>query len=105
MSTNSFAGAPDTFEPTPEFICSEVPFPTETDGQNPELCLYRARTMAMLKAYFRFSIEVGRLPSILGREFFRAKVTSYRMASFEDAVIFVHDVESRSNVWLFFISN
>jgi predicted DNA-binding protein (UPF0251 family) len=39
------------------------------------------------------SIEVGRLPSILGREFFRAHVTSYRVNTFEDAVIFVHDVE------------
>ncbi|HZU41553.1 MAG TPA: hypothetical protein VE994_02695 [Terriglobales bacterium] len=39
------------------------------------------------------SIEVGRLPSVLGREFFRAHVTSYRVSTFEDAVIFVHDVE------------
>jgi predicted DNA-binding protein (UPF0251 family) len=61
--------------------------------QDPELWLYRERTIAMLRQYFRLSIEVGRLPSILGREFFRSKVTSYRMASFEDAVIFVHDVE------------
>ena len=35
----------------------------------------------------------GRLPSLLGREFFRSKVTSYRVGTFEDAVIFVHDVE------------
>jgi len=58
-----------------------------------ELWLYRARTTALLRRYLRFSIEVGRLPSILGRELFRSKVTSYRMASFEDAVIFVYDVE------------
>jgi hypothetical protein len=38
-------------------------------------------------------VETGKLPSILGREFFRTHVTSYRMSSFEDAVIFVHDVE------------
>jgi predicted DNA-binding protein (UPF0251 family) len=36
---------------------------------------------------------VGRLPSLLGREFFRAKVTSYHISTFEDTVIFVHDVE------------
>jgi len=47
----------------------------------------------LLKRYLRISIEVGRLPSLLGRELFRSKVTSYRMSSFEDAVIFVHDVE------------
>jgi hypothetical protein len=62
-------------------------------GRDPDLWLYRERTIALLKRYLRISIEVGRLPSILGRELFRSKVTSYRMSSFEDAVIFVHDVE------------
>ena len=62
-------------------------------GRNPDLWLYRERTIALLRRYLRISIEVGRLPSILGRELFRSKVTSYRMSSFEDAVIFVHDVE------------
>jgi hypothetical protein len=62
-------------------------------GRNPDLWLYRERTIALLKRYLRISIEVGRLPSLLGRELFRSKVTSYRMSSFEDAVIFVHDVE------------
>jgi DNA-directed RNA polymerase specialized sigma24 family protein len=62
-------------------------------GRDPDLWLYRERTIAILKRYLRISIEVGRLPSLLGRELFRSKVTSYRMSSFEDAVIFVHDVE------------
>ena len=62
-------------------------------GRDPDLWLYRERTIALLKRYLRISIEVGRLPSLLGRELFRSKVTSYRMSSFEDAVIFVHDVE------------
>ena len=61
-------------------------------GRDPDLWLYRERTIALLKRYLRISIEVGRLPSLLGRELFRSKVTSYRMSSFEDAVIFVHDV-------------
>ena len=61
--------------------------------RDPDLWLYRERTIALLKRYLRISIEVGRLPSLLGRELFRSKVTSYRMSSFEDAVIFVHDVE------------
>jgi DNA-directed RNA polymerase specialized sigma24 family protein len=55
---------------------------------------YRDRTVALLKRYARASVEVGRLPSLLGREFFRSRVTSYSMTSFEDMVIFVHDVES-----------
>jgi hypothetical protein len=58
-----------------------------------ELPKYRQRTLGLLRRYFHSSIEVGRLPSLLGREFFRAKVTSYRITSFEDAVIFVHDIE------------
>ncbi len=32
------------------------------------------------------------MPSLLGREFFRTRVTSYHAGTFEDAVIFVHDV-------------
>jgi hypothetical protein len=55
--------------------------------------IYRGRTVAMLRRYMRYSIETGRLPSLLGREFFRAKVTSYTVVTFEDRVIFVHDME------------
>lgn len=62
-------------------------------GADPDLWLYRERTVGMLRRYLRISIEVGRLPSLLGREFFRTRVTSYRVSTFEDAVIFVHDVE------------
>jgi hypothetical protein len=61
---------------------------------SPELHLYRDRTRALLRRYFRMSIELGRLPSLVGREFFRSRVTSYRMHTFEDAVIFVHDTET-----------
>lgn len=60
---------------------------------DPELSLYRRDTIRLLRRYFRMSIELGRMPTVLGREFFRAKVTSYRMQSFEDVVILVHDVE------------
>lgn len=62
-------------------------------GRNQDLWLYRKRTERILRRYFRMSVEVGRLPSILGSEFFRTHVTSYSVSSFEDAVIFVHDVE------------
>jgi len=58
-----------------------------------ELSAYHDRTIALLRRYFRMSLEIGRMPSILGREVFRARVTSYRVHTFEDAVIFVHDVE------------
>jgi hypothetical protein len=55
--------------------------------------VYRGRTVAMLRRYMRTSIETGRLPSLLGKEFFRAKVTAYTVVTFEDRVIFVHDME------------
>ena len=58
-----------------------------------ELWPYRRRTAALLRRYFRASVEVGRLPSLLGREYFRTRVTSYTMRNFEDVVIFVTDME------------
>jgi len=58
-----------------------------------ELWPYRRRTIALLRRYARSSVEVGRLPSLLGREFFRSRVTSYTMRNFEDVVIFVTDME------------
>jgi hypothetical protein len=56
--------------------------------------IYRSRTVTMLRRYMRYSLETGRLPSMVGREFFRSKVTSYRVTTFEDRVIFVHDMET-----------
>jgi len=37
------------------------------------------------------------VPSLLGRELFRGHVSSYRVQSFEDAVIFCFDVEKCLN--------
>ena len=68
---------------------SAIPRP----APRPQMAFYRKYTEAMLRRYVRMSLEVGRVPSLLGREFFRARVTSYRMESFEDVVIFCHDVE------------
>jgi hypothetical protein len=59
----------------------------------PELSLYRSRTLALLQRYLQLSAAVGRLPSLVGRECFRARVTSYRVHTFEDSVIFVLDTE------------
>jgi hypothetical protein len=62
-------------------------------GAELELAPYRGRTAALLRRYARASVELGRLPSLLGREFFRTRVTSYTMRNFEDVVIFVTDME------------
>jgi len=77
------------------------------DAESPETALapemqidlwpYRSRTVGLLKRYGRASVEMGRLPSLLGRECFRARMSSYPMASFEDIAIFVHDMEVAVN--------
>ena len=66
--------------------------PRET-WRDAELSLYRRYTFELLRRYMRMSMELGRLPSILGREFFRARVSSYKITNFEDSVILVHDVD------------
>ena len=60
---------------------------------NPQTAFYRSYTEAMLRRYGVLSMESGRVPSMLGREMFRGKVTNYRVHGFDDVVIFVHDVE------------
>lgn len=59
----------------------------------PEMAFYRKHTEALLRRYVRMSMESGKVPSLLGKEMFRARITSYRVESFEDIVIFLHDVE------------
>ncbi|HEY3927190.1 MAG TPA: hypothetical protein VGL89_02340 [Candidatus Koribacter sp.] len=58
-----------------------------------QLFQYRYETIALLKKYLSVSLDLGRLPSVLGGELFRAKVTHYRISTFEDLVIFVADME------------
>ena len=65
----------------------------EQDSPPPELAFYRKYTEALLRRYMRLSMVVGRVPSLIGREFFRGNVTHYRVQGFEDVVIFCHDVE------------
>lgn len=64
----------------------------EGRGHDPDLWLYRDRTLGLLRRYQRLSVQSGRLPSLLSRELFRTRVTSYRTTTLEDTVIFVHDV-------------
>ena len=63
-----------------------------------DLWPYRSRTTALLRRYARASVEVGRLPSLLGGEIFRTRLTSYSMKNFEDVVIFVADMEHSLNL-------
>jgi hypothetical protein len=61
---------------------------------DPNIAFYRRRTEMLLRRYLRMALEVGRVPSCLPREALRARCTvRQRAGSFEDCVIFVHDVE------------
>lgn len=77
----------------PPVPASEVAPPTPAVVISPELAFYRRYTEALLRRYLRCSLEAGKVPSLMGKEMFRSKVSSYRMQSFEDIIIFMHDVE------------
>jgi len=89
MSRSARAAAEEQQPRHPDAQANQAPAGGVSD---PDLWLYRERTVGMLRRYLRLSVEVGRVPSLLGREFFRTRVTSYHAGTFEDAVIFVHDV-------------
>jgi hypothetical protein len=39
------------------------------------------------------SMEAGKVPSLLGQDLFRSKISHYAIEGFDDVVIFVQDVE------------
>jgi hypothetical protein len=61
------------------------------------LAFYRKHTESMLRRYLYASMQVGRAPSILGDPVARGWCSSRRIRTFEDAVIFVLDVEKCLN--------
>jgi hypothetical protein len=58
------------------------------------LAFYRKHTESMLRRYLYASMQVGRAPSILGDSVGRGWVSSRPVRTFEDAVIFVLDMET-----------
>ena len=67
----------------------------EKQASEPDVSLafYRKHTVGMLRRYLYASMQVGRAPSILGDPIARGWVSSRPVRTFEDAVIFVLDVE------------
>jgi Sigma-70, region 4 len=57
------------------------------------LAFYRKHTESMLRRYLYASMQVGRAPSILSDPVARGWASSRPIRTFEDAVIFVLDVE------------
>jgi len=77
-------GAARQQEPAP-------PLPAREAGV--EVAFYRKYTEGMLRRYMYRSMEIGRVPALLGEFTFRGKSSSKKGYTFEDAVIFVYDVE------------
>jgi hypothetical protein len=74
----------------------EVKPPAKAPAEEPvvSLAFYRKHTESMLRRYLYASMQVGRAPSILGDPIGRGWVSSRPVRTFEDAVIFVLDVET-----------
>ena len=75
-------GAAEQAEPTP--VTAKPPV---------ELAFYRKYTEGMLRRYMYRSMEIGKVPSLLGDFSFRGKSSNRKGYTFEDSVIFVYDVE------------
>jgi len=63
------------------------------DGARADALFFRGQTLAIVRHFFESASQIGRLPSILGREFFRARISHHAIPSFEEQAVFVHDVE------------
>ena len=61
------------------------------------LAFYRKHTEKMLRRYLYASMQVGRAPNILGEPIARGWASSRPIRTFEDAVIFVLDIEACLN--------
>ena len=86
LATHSFGRAEPAEQQ--EQLCDK-----EQWDRDPDLWLYRKKTTALLRRYMRWSLEAGRVPSLLGRELFRSRISAYTATTFEERVIFLHDVE------------
>jgi hypothetical protein len=58
---------------------------------------YRKHMLALLRRYLQVSMELGRTPSALGKMMLRGRVSSYRLRTFEEGIIFTLDVEKCIN--------
>jgi hypothetical protein len=79
----------------PETVFPLVPGPGAPQSEpDASLAFYRKHTESVLKRYLYASMQVGRTPSLLADSVGRGWVSSRPVRTFEDAVIFVLDVEA-----------
>lgn len=71
------------------------PKPAKAPASEPvvSLAFYRKHTENMLRRYLYASMQVGRAPSIIGDPVSRGWASSRPIRTFEDAIIFVLDLE------------
>ncbi len=58
------------------------------------MAFYRKYTERLLRKYMRTSMQMGRSPSVLGNLVVRGKASHTGVRNFEDAIIFVHDMDN-----------
>jgi hypothetical protein len=68
-----------------------------SEGPVVSLGFYRKHTESLLRRYLYASLQVGRAPCILGEPIARGWCSSRPIRTFEDAIIFVLDVEKCLN--------
>lgn len=92
--------APDFTAPWPGIAAAAErrpprPLPPELQAGEPPVsfAFYRRHTESILRRYLYASMQVGRAPSILSDPVGRGWASSRPIRTFEDAVIFVLDVE------------
>ena len=79
-------------------IHKKLPPDTASKPQTPEplvsYAFYRKHTESLIRRYLHASMTIGRSPTLLGESVGRGWVSSRKIRTFEDALIFVIDVES-----------
>jgi len=95
------ASNPQLDWPQPPNLCDPPPaarnrnnIPRRAEAEpSISVAFYRKHTESMLKRYLYASMQVGRAPSILADSVGRGWASSRPIRTFEDAVIFVLDIE------------
>jgi hypothetical protein len=83
-------------QPGESEVVEVIPLPEKPPPAGPivSVAFYRKHTERMLRRYLYASMQVGRSPSILGDPIARGWCSSRPVRTFEDAVIFVLDMET-----------
>jgi DNA-directed RNA polymerase specialized sigma24 family protein len=87
------ADTPGWDELAPLLLEDDEPEEDASRGPSVSLAFYRRHTESTLRRYLYASMQVGRTPSVLGDPVGRGWASSRNIRTFEDALVFVLDVE------------